>query len=340
MVCGWISSAFGAGPSPASATATATAKNSETATPEGASNYGGLVVAGIIAVLAAAAGAAIWRSHEAGVQKDLAVEAENRAVAARKNAEDIINYLLSQLRDRLEPLGQLDLIEDVQRLVETYHGNFGFNEQDPKALNQWAAVLQEQGDRLTAQGDMSSAEAKYVNSIEITRKLVKQDPGNNAWHAALAVRYEKVGELFLAQGDLNRARDQFRRLLEVQQKLAKRNPGDSAWQLNLLITYERLGEVLETKGDLRGAKANYMSSLDIMLKLVRQNPGNRAWWRDLSVIHSRLGGVLKAQGDLAAAKLNFHASVEILTSLIRDHGQNPAWEWDLDWAREQLSERS
>jgi tetratricopeptide (TPR) repeat protein len=343
IICSWISPVATAGPELSkegfpNATPTLSAQNSDAGNSAGQTNYGGMVVVGIIAVLTAIVGTSIWRAHELAVRRDLAIEAENQANAARKGGEQIMSHLLDQLRDRFEPLGHLDIVEDAQRMVETYYEKFGFSQQDPEGLNRWAILLQNQGDRLLAQGDLNGAQVKYGRSLEISRKLVEQDPENGAWEAALSVRYEKVGDLLLAQGDLNRARTQFRRLLEIQQTLARRNPGDLAWQRSLLATYEKLGEVLEAQGDLRGAEATYASSLQIMLKLVSQDPMNRAGLRELSVIHGRLGGVLKAQGDITGATRNFKASIEILTNLIREQGQNPSLEWDLDWAKAQLRE--
>jgi tetratricopeptide (TPR) repeat protein len=343
IICGWISPVAGAGGDISKdglpkAIPTQAAQHPDSGSSMGQTDYGGMVVVGIIAVLTAIVGASIWRSHELAVRSDLAIEAENQAAAARKGAEYIFNHLLDQMRDRLEPLGHLDIVEDAQRMVETYYEKFGASQQDPEGLNRWATLLQNQGDQLLTQGDMNGAQVKYGRSLEISRQLVKQDPENSAWGAALSVRYGKVGDLLLAQGDLTRARTQFKRLLEIQHTLARRNPGDLAWQRSLLATSEKLGEVLEALGDLRGAEATYASSLQIMLKLVSQDPMNRARLRELSVIHGRLGGVLKAQGDVAGATRNFKASIEILTNLIREHGQNPTLEWDLDWAKAQLRE--
>jgi predicted negative regulator of RcsB-dependent stress response len=298
-------------------------------------NYGGMVVAGIIAVLTALVGAAVWRAHELAGQRNASIQGENQALAARRGAEEIIDHLVGQLRERVESI-DLDIVEDAQRRVEAYYDRFGFGKEDPEGLSRWSALLQDQGDRLMVQGDMEGALAKFMRSLEITRKLVKEDPANSAWQAALSVRYEKVGDLLLAQGDLNQARTQFRRLLEVQLTLAGKHPTDIAWQRSLLVTHEKIGEVLEAQGDLRGARATYASSLQIMLKLVTLDPSNRARLRELSIIHGRLGSVLKAQGDVTGATRNFKASVEILTALIRDHGKNPSLEWDLDWAKGQL----
>jgi predicted negative regulator of RcsB-dependent stress response len=332
----WLSPAAAAGTNSANEKASPSAQYADSGNSSGSYNYGGMVVAGIIAVLTAVVGAAVWRAHEIAVQKNAAIQGENHAVAARRGAEDIIDHLLEQLREKLEPIDHLDIVEDAQRRVEAYYDKFGFSQQDPEGLSRWSARLQDQGDRLMVQGDMDGALARFTRSLEISRKLVKEDPENSAWQAALSVRYEKVGDLLLAQGDLNRARTQFRRLLEVQQALATKHPTDVAWQRSLLVTHEKIGEVLEAQGDLRGARATYASSLQIMLRLVSEDPSNGARLRELSVIHSRLGSVLKAQGDVTGATRNFRASVEILTALIRDYGKNPTLEWDLDWAKGQL----
>jgi tetratricopeptide (TPR) repeat protein len=199
LVCGWISPVAGAAPELSKggfpkATATLSAQTSDAGNSTSQTNYGGMVVVGIIAVLTPIVGASIWRAHELAVRRDLAIEAENQANAARKGAEHIMNHLLDQLRDRLEPLGRLDIVEDAQRKLEIYYEKFGFSQQDPEGLNRWATLLQDQGDRLLAQGDMNGAQVKYGRSLEISRKLVKQDPENSAWEAALSVRYEKVGD--------------------------------------------------------------------------------------------------------------------------------------------------
>jgi hypothetical protein len=157
IICGWISPVAGAGPELSKegfpkATPTLSAQNSDAGSSAGQTNYGGMVVVGIIAVLTAIVGASIWRAHELAVRRDLAIEAENQANAAQKGAEHIMNHLLDRLRDRLEPLGHLDIVEDGQRMVETYYEKFGFSQQDPEGLNRWATLLQNQGDRVTSPG--------------------------------------------------------------------------------------------------------------------------------------------------------------------------------------------
>jgi tetratricopeptide (TPR) repeat protein len=180
-----------------------------------------LVITGVITVLAAVAGAAIWQWREAVVQKGLAVQNQNRAASARNSAESILNYLLYQLSDKLQPIGHLDIIEDVQKQVETYYKNLGFSEQDPKGLSNWAILLKLEGERLQAQGDLVGAKAKFEQRLHIIQKLVKSEPSNPVWGSDLSISYYRLGDVLQAQGDLNAAKAQYQSALELLHALVK-----------------------------------------------------------------------------------------------------------------------
>src|SRR6516162_1156278 len=156
------------------------------------------LLAGITAaalVLAAAmsgvAGYAVFQEREAKNQRKLALAQEHRANAARQSAEEILNYLLNQLSGKLEPIGHLDIVEDVQKQVETYYKNLGFSDRDPNAANNWATLLQQEGDRLFAQGDLNGAKAKYRERLAIARnlssKLRVRLPGNAVYQLDMSV---------------------------------------------------------------------------------------------------------------------------------------------------------
>jgi tetratricopeptide (TPR) repeat protein len=295
--------------------------------------------AGLITIaMSLIAGYAVLQAREAKKQKKLAVAQEHRAVAARKSAEDILNYLLNQLSQKLQPLGHLDVIEDVQKQVETYYKNLGFNRQDPNALNNWANLLQQEGDRLIAQGNLESARAKYEEFLGIMRSLVKENPGNGGWLRDLSVSYNKLGDVLKAQGDLTGANAQYQSSLQIMQNLVKQDPGNSDWQRYLSVSYNLLGYALETQGDLTGAKAQFQSSLEVAQKLVKQDPGNTGWQRDLSISYQNLGDVLEAQGDLKGAKAQYQRFLEILQNLVRQNPGNSGWQRDLSVSYDSLGE--
>ena len=99
-----------------------------------------------------------------------AIFQEQRADSARQSAEEILNYLLNQLSAKLQPIGHLDIVEDVQKQVETYYKNLGFSPQDPKVAKNWATLLEQEGDRLQAQGDLPGAAQAYEKAFAIWQR--------------------------------------------------------------------------------------------------------------------------------------------------------------------------
>src|SRR5258708_30498047 len=66
----WLSPAAAAGTNSANVTASPSAQYADSGNSSGSYNYGGMVVAGIIALLTAVVGAAVWRGPEVPVQKN------------------------------------------------------------------------------------------------------------------------------------------------------------------------------------------------------------------------------------------------------------------------------
>jgi len=251
-----------------------------------------------------------------------AVDQERRAVSARKNAEDILNYLLYQLRDKLRPIGHLDIIEDVQSKVEMYYKNLGFSQRDPVALNNWAVLLQAEGDRLLLQGNLNAAKAKYQENLEIDQRLVDQIPNDRTLLSNLSQAASRMGDVLRAQGDLNGAKAQYSTKLAIIQKLLKGEPSNDRWRREVAVSYENLGHVLQTQGDFSGAKAQYTNALEISRALATQEPGNPETQNDLSVSYSDLGDILEAQGDLNGAKTQYTSALELNESLLKRNPGN------------------
>ena len=251
-----------------------------------------------------------------------AVDQQRRAVSARKNAEDILNYLLYQLRDKLQPIGHLDIIEDVQNKVEMYYKNLGFSQQDPVALNNWAALLQAEGDRLLLQGNLNAAKAKYEENLKIDQRLVNQIPNDSTLLGNLSIAVSRLGDVLQAQGDLNGAKAQYSTKLSIIQKLLKDEPGSDRLRRELAVSYENIGHVIQAQGDFSGAKEQYASALEISRTLASQEPGNPDRQSDLSVSYSDLADILEAQGDLNGAKTLYTSALELTEKLLAQHPGN------------------
>jgi eukaryotic-like serine/threonine-protein kinase len=249
-----------------------------------------------------------------------ALDQERRAESARKSAEEILNYLLYQLRDKLRPIGRLDIIEDVQSKVETYYKNLGFSQQDPVALNNWATLLQAEGDRLLLQGNLNAAKAKYEDDLKIEQRLVNQFPKDRNLLGNLSVAVSRTADVLQAHGDLKDAKEQYSTKLTIIQKLLEDEPGEIRLRRELAVTYENLGHVLQAEAHFGDAKAQFIEALEINRKLADQDPADSQKQRDVAVCYDNLADILEAQGDLDGSKTQYGSAVEVTEKLLK---QNP-----------------
>jgi eukaryotic-like serine/threonine-protein kinase len=289
----------------------------------------GLIIAGVIAILAVAVAAALWEWRSS-------VESENRAVSARGSAEGILNYLLNQLSQKLQPVGHLDIVEDVQKQVETYYKNLGFSRNDPKALNNWATLLEAEGDRLRAQGDLNGAKSKCLQSLDIRRKLAQEALTDAERQRNLEVDYNKVGLLLSEQADFSGAIAQFKPASEIALKLTKQDPANTRLQRDLMVSYNMIGNVFFAQRSLSDAQAQYQNMLEIARRLNIQDPSNNTWQRDVQVAHSKLGDAASEQGDLLAAEREFRASKAIADELAKRDPGNSDFQRDLEFTCNRL----
>jgi tetratricopeptide (TPR) repeat protein len=255
--------------------------------------------------------------------------AMERAVAAKKSADELISYMQYDLRDTLEKLGQLKMMEGINTHIREYHERHPMEKGDNDALRERSVSLDQQGDISLDQGQLVEALKAYRDSLAIREQLAKQSPENTTWQRDLSVSFNKVGDVFQAQGQLADALNAYRNSLAIMQRLVTVNPNNADWQRDLSVSFNRVGDVLNAQGQLADALKAYRDSLAIMEQLEKQDPNNADWQRDLSVSFNRVGDVLNAQGQLAEALKAYRDSLAIMQRLAKQDPENVSWQRDL-----------
>jgi tetratricopeptide (TPR) repeat protein len=172
--------------------------------------------------------------------------AAQRATKARSEAEKLLAFMIYYLRDKLEPIGQLNLLDAVYEPVRTYLDAFG-EQETPELLRLRSAQLVNAGDLLRARGDLTGALKSYQDSLTIREKLAKQDPSNAGLQGDLAFSYFRTGTT-LARADpksKTEAREMVRKAQDILRSLKERT-GLTAQQQGWLNSIE---SVLREIGD-------------------------------------------------------------------------------------------
>jgi tetratricopeptide (TPR) repeat protein len=278
------------------------------------------------------------RAEEAQKAKAAAEAAAQRATHARDEAEKLVEFMMFNLFDKLEPIGRLSLLYDVPKRAQDYYASFAGEEETPDMLRRQGAVYERIGDILRNRGDLKGALERYRDSFNIRQKLANRDSGNADWQRDLAASYEWIGDVLRDQGDLKGALERYRDSFNIRQKLANQDSGKTLWQRDLAASYERIGDVLRDQGNRKVALESQRHSFDIRQKLANQDPGNADWQSDLAFSYERIGDVLRDQGDLKGTLESQRHSFDIRQKLVAQDPGNARWQYNLALSYERIGD--
>jgi tetratricopeptide (TPR) repeat protein len=271
-----------------------------------------VIVAGVAtALLLTLGGLAVQRilrsQHAAEDQRALA---ETR----RGDAEDLLGFMLVDLRDRLKPVGRLDVLDGVAKKAIAYYDRHG-EPADDTELAKRALARRNLGDVLSAQGHSDEALREYQAAQAIAEGLSAKDPANLQRQHDRAVSYERVGNVTLAHGDAAGALAAYRASLAIDETLASREPTDVEWQQDVAVDHDKVGDVVRSQGDAVGALAEYRAGLAIRDALASRDPANADHQRDVFTSHVKIGEVLLVQGESARALAELRTALAIIAAL-------------------------
>jgi len=175
--------------------------------------------------VAVGAGALVAVSIVAGVtatvvQAREARAARERAEASRARAEELVDFMLGDLRRKLEPSSRLDVLEDVSKAVQAYFEATPGEELSPVRR---ARVLQQLANVRLAQARGADAAVLITQSGELLAS-VPTTPEVEGLRAAAA---NLQGRVFEERGELDQALLEFERSGTLLQSLVERHLADA-----------------------------------------------------------------------------------------------------------------
>jgi serine/threonine protein kinase/tetratricopeptide (TPR) repeat protein len=296
----------------------------------------GVTTALIVAIIFAVVSYRQYRRAERA--KVSADEAAKLATRARNEAEKLITFMSIDLRDKLNPIGRLDLLEDVNQKVQAYYRAFVASEDTPETLRQRSIVLINYGDIRKYRGDLVGALESYRSALVTQKILTNKDPKNADWQHDLASSLENVGDVLTAQGKNEEGLENYRQSLAIRETITAQNPGNSVWQGELASSYEDLGEVLSAQRGYDGALQYYRKALAIREKLASEAPDNLHAKRSIFRCFAAIGYALNARGDRKEALDIYRKSLEITKALTGSDPSDTNLQRDLSIGLERIGD--
>ncbi len=254
-----------------------------------------------------------------------AVQARREAERRRGQAESLIGFMVGDLRKKLEPIGRLDVLDDVGDHALEYFDAVPESDLSDEEVFRRSETLRQIGQVRTSRGDLPAARKAYVESLGLAERLVQRDPDNGDWQKGLGASHFWIGFVDWRQNDLERAEGEFRRYQAVAEAMAAKRPDDPEWQLEVAYAHSNLGSVLQARGQLERALEEFQRTLAIKEKLVAGHPADTAYRLDLAVSYNSAGSALEALGRLTDALALYRKDLAIKQALVASDPTNTQW---------------
>jgi tetratricopeptide (TPR) repeat protein len=273
--------------------------------------------------------------HAAMVAQQKAVTAEHVAVLSRDDArrrqaqaENILGFMLGDLRKKLSTVGRLDLMRAVDDKATAYFATLEPRDLTNTALEQQARLLMDIGQVRLAKGEFGAATAAFHEALDRTSALYKRAPGNGNRLFDRAQAEYWVGFAAMQAGNNASAEAMFRKYYASAVKLAAMNPHDFDWQKEVAYGLQAVSVMDKKLGRTAEAERGMQQQLAMYHVWLKHRPEDPELRFEAGNVVSWLGSLALEQGHLKVAEKYFAEQVQDLQQNMKAEPANSDWNID------------
>ena len=257
----------------------------------------------------------------------VAVQARIEADHQRSEADGLVEFMLTDLRAKLEPVGRLDALDVVgQRALKYYAGQRPGN-LDADALGRRSRALHLVGEVRNIRGDSVGGLEAFRQAAATTGELLARNPGNAQRIFDHAQSVFWVGYIAYERGETKEAETQFREYKRLADQLMTLDPKKPEWQMERQYAETNLGVLLYDQGryaEAEPALANALKMVEVVAAGERNDPA-----RQLEV-GTAINWLGKARGELhrtAEALALHHREIALYGGVLKADAGNTRAKW-------------
>jgi len=247
--------------------------------------------------------------------------ARNDAQRRQAQAEDLLGFMLGDLREKLATVGRLDLMRTVDDKATAYFATLEPRDLGDRALEEQARSLTGIGQVRLEEGDHAAAMAAFREAHARSTALRRRAPDDGQRLYDLAQAEYWLGFVAFQQGDLDDAQAWFGRYRGSAVRLAAMDRANFDWQKEVAYAHHNLAVLDESRGRYPEAERAMREVLALYRQWMTEKPGDATLRFEGANVASWLGTLALQQGHLTAAELLFDEQVD---ALARNRAQEPA----------------
>lgn len=271
------------------------------------------VVAGGSLAIAAAMGLLAYATLLA---RNEAQQQRAEAIRARDDAEGLIEFMLTDLRQKLDAVGRLDALEVVGQRALQYYGTQDVDGLAADALGRRARTQLLIGEVDNLRGDLDAALQAYRQAAATTDEQLSRDPDNPQRLFDHAQSVFWVGYIAWQRGDLDDATRAMAEYRDHAQRLVALEPENPDWRVELGYAVSSLGSIEFELRQWSIALDDFERSRAINQANVAGKPDDDAARLDLGQDYSYIGETLAVLGRYPEASTSFEAEIALYDAIL------------------------
>jgi tetratricopeptide (TPR) repeat protein len=261
-----------------------------------------------------------------GLTMMVAIYARLEAEHQRRQAEGLIEFMLTDLRGKLQGVGRLEILQSVNDRALAYYGEQSdLSSLPPESLERRARVLHAMGEDDHRRGDYAAASVKFQEAHRVTEALLKASPRDPARIFAHAQSEFWVGYVDFTSQHFAEASTRFVAYRALARQLTQIEPNNMQYWRELGYAHGNICTLAITRQGPTKDLHDCRDALVAMERVARATPGDKSIQADLANRHAWMADAFKLVGREKDALKEREQQMAIIDALRRDDPKNATY---------------
>ena len=250
-----------------------------------------------------------------------------KAIEERAKAEDLLGFMLGDLRVQVAKVGRLDVLESVGDKATAYFSSQKVDGLDDPSLARYSKALTQIGEIRVDQARYTDAATAFSEAYNYTSALAIRHPndGNILFERGQAEYWN--GFVHWQRGELQAAGEWYKRYRDTSLALIAMDSSNSEWQSELAHARQNLAILFLESDEFDQARAEFTTEQSTLEKLAATTPIDLDLRFRISDVHSWLADLDARQGNLAETLKEYTTQADTLKHIAADAPGTKRWRY-------------
>lgn len=245
-----------------------------------------------------------------------AIQARDAARDQRRQAERLVEFMLGDLKDKLDPIGRLDVLDGVGSRVLQYYQQQDRSELSDAALIQRSKALSLMAQVAYERGKTDDAESLYREAMAGTAEAIQRSPDDPERLFEHAQNVFWMGEIARDRGQYGSAEAAYREYKRLADRMVAIEPDNLRWRMEVAYANENLGIALFNERRFAEATQRFQSGISPLESAAGIDSTNGTYRAELANLLGWIAESHRAEGHLQTAIGFRQRQVDFLDRLI------------------------